>query len=64
MPTRIDKYYPESGRGDGQGDVEKEDPQSYLQPYMKGKAREKKIETIKHLPRFCKKKNDTALSIP
>ena len=31
----------ESGRGDGQGDVEKKDHQSYRRPYMMGKARGK-----------------------
>ena len=39
MPTRLEKkYWPESGRGDGQGDVEKEDLLSYRRPYMMGKA--------------------------
>ena len=41
MPTRHEKYWTESGRGDGQGDVEKEDHQSYRRPYMTGKARGK-----------------------
>ena len=39
MPKRLEKYWAESGRGDEQGDVEKEDLQSYRQPYMMGKAR-------------------------
>ena len=39
MPTRLEKYWTESGRGDGQGDVEKEDHQSYRRPYMIGTAR-------------------------
>ena len=41
MPTRFAKYWTESGRGDGQGDVEKKDHQSYRRPYMMGKARGK-----------------------
>ena len=38
---RFEKYWTESGRGDGQGDVEKKDNQSYRRPYMMGKARGK-----------------------
>ena len=41
VPTRFAKYWTESGRGDGQGDVEKKDHQSYRRPYMMGKARGK-----------------------
>ena len=41
MSTRFEKYWTESGRGDGQGDVEKKDHQSYRRPYMMGKARGK-----------------------
>ena len=41
MSTRSEKYWTESGRGDGQGDVEKKDHQSYRRPYMMGKARGK-----------------------
>ena len=41
MPTRFAKYWTESGRGNGQGDVEKKDHQSYLRPDMMGKARGK-----------------------
>ena len=41
MQTRFAKYGTESGRGDGQGDVEKKDHQSYRRPYMMGKARGK-----------------------
>ena len=33
----IEKYWTESGRGDGQGNVEKEDHQSFRRPYMMGK---------------------------
>ena len=44
MPTRFSKYWTESGRGDGQGDVEKKDHQSYRRPYMMGKARGKEEE--------------------
>ena len=29
VPTRLQKYLTENGRGDGQGDLEKEDQQSY-----------------------------------
>ena len=29
VSTRFEKYWTESGRGDGQGDVEKKDHQSY-----------------------------------
>ena len=32
MPTRFAKYWTESGRGDGQGDVEKKDHQSSRPP--------------------------------
>ena len=42
VPTRHEKYWTESGRGDGQGDVGKEDQQSYRRAYMMGKARGKK----------------------
>ena len=38
VPTRIEKNRAESGRGDGQGDVEKDDQHSY----MMGKAGGKK----------------------
>ena len=41
MSTIFEKYRTESGRGDGQGDVEKKDHQSYRRPYMMGKARGK-----------------------
>ena len=41
VPTRLEKYWVESGRGDGQGDVEKEDQQPYRRPYMMEKARGK-----------------------
>ena len=41
VSTRSEKYWTESGRGDGQGDVEKKDHQSYRRPYMMGKARGK-----------------------
>ena len=41
VPMRLKKYWTESGRGDGQGDVEKKDHQSYRRPYMMGKARGK-----------------------
>ena len=34
---RLEKYWAEIGRGDGQGDVEKKDHQSYRRPYMMGK---------------------------
>ena len=41
VSTRFEKYWTENGRGDGQGDVEKKDHQSYRRPYMIGKARGK-----------------------
>ena len=41
MPTRFAKYWTESGRVDGQGEVEMKDHQSYRRPYMMGKARGK-----------------------
>ena len=47
VSTRFEKYWTESGRGDGQGDVEKKDHQSYRRPYMMGKARGK-VSQIKH----------------
>ena len=37
MSTRFEKYWTESGRGDGQGDVEKKDHQLYRRLYMMGK---------------------------
>ena len=44
VSTRFEKYWTESGRGDGQGDVEKKDHQLYGRPYMMGKARGKEEE--------------------
>ena len=41
VSTRSEKYWTESGRGDGQGDVEKKDHQSYRRPYTMGKYRGK-----------------------
>ena len=41
VSTRFEKYWIESGRGDGQGDVEKKDHQLYRRPCMTGKARGK-----------------------
>ena len=41
VSTIFEKYWTESGRGDGQGDVEKKDHQLYRRPYMMGKARGK-----------------------
>ena len=41
MPTILEKYWKENGRGGGQGDVEKEDEQLYRRPYdekLKGKG--------------------------
>ena len=43
VSTRFEKYWTESGRGDGQGDVEKKDHQLYRRHYMMGKARGKVI---------------------
>ena len=45
-------YWAESGRGDGQGDMEMEDLQLYRRPYMMGKVvgKEEYYENnIKHL---------------
>ena len=44
VSTRFEKYWTESGRGDGQGDVEKKDNQLYRRPYIMGKARGKVSE--------------------
>ena len=44
VSTRFEKYWTESGRGDGQGDVEKKDHQLYRRPYFMGKARGKEEE--------------------
>ena len=44
VSTRFEKYWTESGRGDGQGDVEEKDHQLYRRPYMMGKARGKEEE--------------------
>ena len=48
MSTRFEKYWTESGRGDGQGDVEKKDHQLYRRPYMMGKTRGKEEERTVH----------------
>ena len=42
VSTRFEKYWTDSGRGDGQGNVEKKDHQLYRRPYMMGKPKEKK----------------------
>ena len=44
VSTRFEKYWTESGRRDGQGNVEKKDHQLYRRPYMMGKARGKEEE--------------------
>ena len=44
VSTTFETYWTESGRGDGQGDVEKKDHQLYRRPYMMGKARGKEEE--------------------
>ena len=44
VSTRFEKYWTESGRGNGQGDVEKKDNQLYRRPYMMGKDRGKEEE--------------------
>ena len=41
VSTRFERYWTESGREDGQGDVEKKDHQLYRRPYMMGKAKGK-----------------------
>ena len=42
VPTRLEKYWAsKSGRGDGQGDVEKKDQQSYWRLY-EGKSQGKR----------------------
>ena len=46
MPTIFAKCWTESWRGDGQGDVENKDHQSYRRPYMMGKARGKEEEVV------------------
>ena len=45
VPTIREKYWSEGGRGDGQGDVEKEDHLSYRRPYTMGNDRGKKKKT-------------------
>ena len=50
MSTIFEKYWTESGWGDGQGDVEKKDYQSYRRPYMMGKARGKVRRWRYHRP--------------
>ena len=49
VSTRFEKYWTENGRGDGQGDVEKKDHQSYRRLYMMGKARGKVMLRSNHL---------------
>ncbi len=46
VATRFEKYWTESGRGDGQGDVEKKYHQLYRRPYIMGKARGKEEEVV------------------
>ena len=46
VSTRFEKYWTESGRGDGQGDVEKKYHQLYRRPYMMGKARGKEEKKL------------------
>ena len=46
VPMRLEKFWTESGRGDGQGDVEKEDNQSYQRLYVMGKARGKEEAVV------------------
>ena len=48
VSTRFEKYWTDSGRGDGQGDVEKKDHQLYRRPYTMGKARGKEEEDFNH----------------
>ena len=43
-----EKYWTESRRGDGQGDVEKEDHQSYRRPYMMGKEEDHQCTIYPH----------------
>ena len=59
MSTRFEKFWTESGRGDGQGDVEKKDHQSYRRPYMMGKARGKKGEKAFHSRPYAKRNRNT-----
>ena len=40
MPTRLEKYWTESGRGERQGDVDKEGQPSHQRSDMMGKAEE------------------------
>ena len=50
MPTRLETYMSESGRVDGQGNVEKKDQLSYRRPYIMGKVRGKEGRiTKRHL---------------
>ena len=46
MLTRLEKYWTESGRGDEQGYMGKEDLQSYRRAYMMGKARGKEEDGL------------------
>ena len=48
VSPRFEKYWTESGRGDGQGDVEKKDHQLYRRTYMIGKARGK-VTLLKYI---------------
>ena len=50
VPARCEKCRAESGQGDGQGDVEKEDLQSYRRPYMMGKE---DYVGGRHTHRYC-----------
>ncbi len=47
VSTKFEKYWTESGRGDGQGDVEKKYHQLYRRPYIMGKPDEKPDEKKK-----------------
>ena len=46
VTTTLEKFWTESGQGDGQGDGEKKDLQSYRRPYMTGQGIEKEEDPV------------------
>ena len=56
VSTRFEKYWTESGRGDGQGDVEKKYHQSYRRPTYDGRNQRKTTTTYISCRLVCDRK--------
>ena len=52
MPTRLEKYWAESGRGDGQGDVEKEYISAVITATLHDGKSQKKVKQFHQKPSF------------